>query len=93
MVGQLRSLMELERKKGTSHDCLKLAMFSKLVVKYPTQFFFSCFSLAAVLSSVYFHLCFLLFASCSSLPSPFLPLGFRGSTISLHFKEFSCFRV
>lgn len=40
MVGQPRSLMELERKNGTSHDCLELAMFSKLVVKYPTQFFF-----------------------------------------------------
>lgn len=63
------SLMELERRKGTSHNCWELGRFSKFGVKTPHLFFFPSSFSHSGFGSLDCHLCSLLCFLHSSLPS------------------------
>lgn len=94
MICGPRSLMELERKRGTSHHWSEWARFSKLVARHPTRFFqlFTQHQLSAFFIFTCAFSSLSLFCIHSPSPSALLLfLCFRGLAMWPNFKEFSCF--
>lgn len=69
VVASSGSSMELERRKGTSHNCWELGRFSKLGVKTPHLLFFSSAFQQSSFSSLDGYLFSLLCLLYSSQPS------------------------